>query len=41
MNDAKTKWLLRVAQWYAEKGFNPYEQAELLYQALGKQKGGF
>jgi len=34
MVKAVVKWLLRAAQWYAQKGFNPYEQAELIYQAL-------
>jgi hypothetical protein len=32
MNNAVRKWLLRIAQWYGQKGLNRYEQAEALYK---------
>jgi hypothetical protein len=32
MKKAVRKWLLRVAQWYGQKGFNVYDQAEILYK---------
>ena len=35
MNKAVRKWLLRAAQWYAEKGVSPYEQAEIYFQVWG------